>query len=1088
MGERVFVCTEGGSNKFWAVEREGGVLRLRWGKVGTKGQAKERVFADPDRAQTTADTLIAEKTNKGYVEQPSAQTQSSASPPDEAVLAELVALGTASPEELAKVLGGVASSVALSPRGMDVLIALLTQHEAHHGVTQAHRVASEAVRAHLSLVHPFAHDAEITAAALSPSGRWLATGNTFVQSDDGDEGYTRGGVVCIWDLQQGRCGVGSGEEEARGLAWHESETILCASTGTHGIARLDPFGQGTGVVSSIGEGQLHASFDGISPSWCWLPGTTDVVIAKYVVSMAETGATLRSPIGDDRCDFRHRVCAYDGVVTDGQFTIRADTLEPTAARQFRDARVGYAIADLSVKDGVVTFTSPAGKPVTLPVLARVVGIDNGLVTVSVAPDGREVAVLTAGGRVERFSNEGVLLSGVDAPWAHGIALGASRVLVLLAPDRIAFVDLETQTHLGDFPQLREVAPHPLGVDATAREKAFVYDPAFVIGRGWAVVLPTGEVAAPNAVQPLLDGALALSLRHRRAWPLRWAAGTSATRWTTKVSDLADKLPAKIRAGLEKPAKRGKRAGPSFEVVPATVDDVIDFAAALVQAAPPRDAAFEGELLAIGEAAAGRGSCVVSFFEKALVLVDGDRMLVGNTARAAAYAADLLARRGVAEAENVARLARLVLAVPAEEYRGEPTGLAATLGHLARAYEQIGEGARADQLLEQALENAPSWLAEPQRYAPLLGNSDEAALVAKMLLARGDRERAFRIFENLGGGSGVANTLCAAAEQGDGDLLMRLSATYRNVAHDHERAAARLLEAGHIELFDTFSPVVLESPYVSLQTKRELALARHVVVACTVRTKAAAEELLAAAGSLLNGLDKEPTHEVVARLLAVGSAVDACRNASLDDLSRTLAEGLSTAIASLSAEQFAAEAYPSSWNAVAALDRAHIDIGRHLARATTVIGQLMAVTMLLPTAAESRAAVLALALAVEPETVPVKLVSRLSGAAIALSNAGEATLAESFFAAAVQTAGSDYLTLGSIVHSQLQVGHFVAAWETVQRASKGRRGLAVSGYLDDAAFFGHASAALCAARLASPAERQSVVMAARALAKVPFDAS
>jgi DNA ligase-1 len=66
--KRYFEFVEGTSSKFWEVSVAGSDLTTRWGRIGTDGQSKTKTFADPAKAQAEADKLVAEKTDKGYVE------------------------------------------------------------------------------------------------------------------------------------------------------------------------------------------------------------------------------------------------------------------------------------------------------------------------------------------------------------------------------------------------------------------------------------------------------------------------------------------------------------------------------------------------------------------------------------------------------------------------------------------------------------------------------------------------------------------------------------------------------------------------------------------------------------------------------------------------------------------------------------------------------------------------------------------------------------------------------------------------------------------------------------------------------------
>jgi DNA ligase 1 len=59
---------EGSSNKFWEVVRDGGAVTVRYGRIGSDGQAKTKEFASEELARSHAEGLIAEKLAKGYRE------------------------------------------------------------------------------------------------------------------------------------------------------------------------------------------------------------------------------------------------------------------------------------------------------------------------------------------------------------------------------------------------------------------------------------------------------------------------------------------------------------------------------------------------------------------------------------------------------------------------------------------------------------------------------------------------------------------------------------------------------------------------------------------------------------------------------------------------------------------------------------------------------------------------------------------------------------------------------------------------------------------------------------------------------------
>jgi len=65
---RRFELVEGSSSKFWEVSLEGTTVTVRFGRIGTEGQAKSKVLASPAAARAEHDKLVVEKTRKGYRE------------------------------------------------------------------------------------------------------------------------------------------------------------------------------------------------------------------------------------------------------------------------------------------------------------------------------------------------------------------------------------------------------------------------------------------------------------------------------------------------------------------------------------------------------------------------------------------------------------------------------------------------------------------------------------------------------------------------------------------------------------------------------------------------------------------------------------------------------------------------------------------------------------------------------------------------------------------------------------------------------------------------------------------------------------
>ncbi|MCH5360039.1 WGR and DUF4132 domain-containing protein [Escherichia fergusonii] len=75
---KTYIYQDEKSHKFWAVEQQGNELHISWGKVGTNGQSQVKSFADAAAAEKAELKLIAEKVKKGYVEEISVMTPTSA--------------------------------------------------------------------------------------------------------------------------------------------------------------------------------------------------------------------------------------------------------------------------------------------------------------------------------------------------------------------------------------------------------------------------------------------------------------------------------------------------------------------------------------------------------------------------------------------------------------------------------------------------------------------------------------------------------------------------------------------------------------------------------------------------------------------------------------------------------------------------------------------------------------------------------------------------------------------------------------------------------------------------------------------------
>ncbi|MYT17949.1 MULTISPECIES: BRCT domain-containing protein [unclassified Streptomyces] len=130
------------------------------------------------------------------------------------------------------------------------LRARLLKLEREQGITEEHRAATRELRESQGAIlrHPDTHKAEINDYALSPCGRYLATGT--LTGDD------YGGSLQIWELVTGRCvnvigiegGIGRPGYE-RSIQWSADSHRIGLAYNTHHIGVFDPFSPYLGSVT-----------------------------------------------------------------------------------------------------------------------------------------------------------------------------------------------------------------------------------------------------------------------------------------------------------------------------------------------------------------------------------------------------------------------------------------------------------------------------------------------------------------------------------------------------------------------------------------------------------------------------------------------------------------------------------------------------------------------------------------------------------------------------------------------------------------------------------------------------------------------
>ncbi|GAA2444587.1 hypothetical protein GCM10010191_71600 [Actinomadura vinacea] len=139
-------------------------------------------------------------------------------------------------------------------RDLEPLRAALAGLERAHGVTAAHRYATGRILERGALLrHPDVHRVEVTAQALSPSGRYLAVG------DFGGDDYEAGATLQIWEVTTGRCvnvidgivgGIGwPGYGET--LEWSADETRLAVVYMSSNVGVWDPFGDDVEPIATV---------------------------------------------------------------------------------------------------------------------------------------------------------------------------------------------------------------------------------------------------------------------------------------------------------------------------------------------------------------------------------------------------------------------------------------------------------------------------------------------------------------------------------------------------------------------------------------------------------------------------------------------------------------------------------------------------------------------------------------------------------------------------------------------------------------------------------------------------------------------
>lgn len=115
----------------------------------------------------------------------------------------------------------------------------LTLHQKTHGISPAHKLASQKVAKHLQLFNAFAHEDEAEFWELSPNGEWLAVGSWM------NEDYV--GYAQIWETRTGRVvnafrvRGGVGWPDYKAFEWSPDSSLLASTFDTNGVGVWKPF-------------------------------------------------------------------------------------------------------------------------------------------------------------------------------------------------------------------------------------------------------------------------------------------------------------------------------------------------------------------------------------------------------------------------------------------------------------------------------------------------------------------------------------------------------------------------------------------------------------------------------------------------------------------------------------------------------------------------------------------------------------------------------------------------------------------------------------------------------------------------------
>lgn len=385
----------------------------------------------------------------------------------------------ADPAALLDVLQAADWSTFVAKRDLPPLRARLLELERTHGVTEAHRIATDRIRGldGTRLLHPYGHVTEIESSAVSPCGRYLATGSWV-----GDD-YHRGGALQIWEVASGRC-VNVLDRIEGGVGWPDHDDVIQWSADSTRV----------GLAYNTNQVGVFDPFD--------------------------THSTNTYPLAS-------------ASVTDGGSRPPTWTLSPDGRRAYVSTG-----SPCSIKGCVVPLEAgdlywlPGYAPQSHPYLLGGIlppelgGDDLWLDGVSWSQDSSKLYAYDA----EHKRDLVIDLAAKEVTWAadedepedamedRGSAIdGSDGVRFSVGANRVTFRRPDTGGTLSDFTFLREPAgPRVFEDDYMFENANFALD-----DDTWCAAFEEGVVIAPPDRRKDLEAVLAWSVDRRFAWPARW---------------------------------------------------------------------------------------------------------------------------------------------------------------------------------------------------------------------------------------------------------------------------------------------------------------------------------------------------------------------------------------------------------------------------------------------------------------------------------------------------------------------------------------------------------------------------------------